>query len=164
MSDYLSPRRFARVMEMDRNGLPACGTLEDQGSVRDAISKYIEFDNGFDRVLWALDKEVNQQGRSFLWFSFLYDDIPTGLRGRAWKVVIQLFPTAGSNWSDTVWEYVVLHEIGHWVGMWLLEPPDRQEPWATDFQGWVMTGADPIGHVYKALDAVGAQDTVKVGE
>ena len=160
MSHYLAPRRFARMMEMDRNGYPACGTLEDQASVRDAISKYTEWNGGFDRVLWALDKEVNREGRSFLWFSFLYEGIPEALRGRAWKVVIQLFPTAGSTWSDTVWEYVVLHEIGHWVGMWLLDPPDRQEPWATDFQQWVFQGSPSSGHVYEALDAVGAQDSV----
>ncbi len=164
MSDYLNPRRFARVMEMDRNGPPTCGTLEDQGHVRDAINRYIEWDNGFDRVLYALDLEVNRQGRSFLWFNFLYEDFPGGLRAQAWKVVIQLFPTSGGSWNDAVWESVVLHEIGHWIGMWILDPPDREENWATDFQQWVFSGAEPIGHVYERLDAVGAQDTVKVRE
>ncbi len=147
-------------MEMDRNGPPTCGTLEDQGHVRDAINRYIEFDNGFDRVLWALDKEVNRQGRSFLWFSFLYDDQPKGLRARAWSVVIQMFPNVDEPFNDAVWEFVVLHEVGHWIGMWLLEPPDRTEYWATSFQGWVMSGAEPIGDVYERLDAVGAQDSV----
>ena len=146
---------------MDRNGPPACGTLEDQGHVRDAINNYIEFDNGFDRVLWALDKEVNRLGRSFLWFSFLYEDFPTGLRGQAWNVVIQLFPAAGGSWSGAVWESVVLHEVGHWIGMHLLEPPDREENWAQDFQQWIVAGAESRGHVYEALDAVGAQDSVR---
>jgi len=160
MSDYLSPRRFARVMEMDRNGPPACGTLEDQGHVRDAINKYIDFDNGFDRTLWALDKEVNRQGRSYLVFSFYYENPPKSLRAHAWPIVIQIFPNSGEPAHDTLWEYVVLHEIGHWMGIWLLEPADWSEQWAVDFQGWVMSGAEPIGRVYERLDAVGAQDSV----
>ncbi len=160
MNDYLNPRRFARMMEMDHNGFPAAGSLEDQNHVRDAINKYVEWDNGFDRVLWALDKEVNRSGRSYLWFSFFYADIERGLRGEGWKTVIQLFLNAEGSWSDTVWEYVVLHEIGHWAGMWLLDPPDREENWATDFQQWIFSGAEPRGHVFEALDAVGAQDSV----
>ena len=160
MSDYLAPRRFARLFEMDRNGPPACGTLEDQGHVRDAISDHIEFNEGFDRALYALDKNINKAGRSYLWFSFLYDNQPPSLRGRAYPNVIQLFP-ADEPWSATLWEFVVIHEIGHLMGMHLLEPVDWSERWATDFQQWVFQGAEPRGHVYEALDAVGAQDSVR---
>ncbi len=161
MSDYLSPRRFARLFEMDRNGFPACGTLEDQGHVRDAISNHVVFDEGFDRALFALDKDINRAGRSFIPFSFLYENQPPSLRGRAYPNVIQLFPNTDEAWHDTLWEFVVIHEIGHLMGMHLLEPADWSERWATSFQAWVFQGAEPRGHVYEALDAVGAQDSVR---
>ncbi len=153
-------RRFARMMEFDRNGFPASGTAGDQWHVRDAISKHLEWDNSFDRTLWALDKKVNKAGRSFLWFSFWYADNERGLRGEAWKTTIQLFLDPEGSWSATTWEYVVIHEIGHWTGMWLLQPSDRTENWATDFQQWVFAGGEQKGHVYEALKAVGAQDSV----
>ncbi len=161
MSDYLSPRRFARLFEMDRNGPPACGTLEDQGHVRDAISAWVVFDEGFDRALYALDKDINRSGRSYLWFSFLYENQPPSLGGRTYRTVIQLFPNTDEPFTPRRWEYVVIHEIGHLIGWWLLEPADRSENWATDFQQWVFQGAESSGHVYEALDAVGAQDSVR---
>ncbi len=164
MSDYLSPRRFARMSEMDRNGFPAAGTLADQGRVRDAIDAWIEWDGGFDRALYALDLEINRMGRSYLVFSFYYETQPKSLRAHAWPMVIQIFPNVGKPGHNTLWEYVVLHEMGHWMGMWLLEPADWSERWAVDFQGWVMSGAEPFGRVYERLDAVGAQDTVIVRE
>ncbi len=163
MTDYLQPRRFGRCFEMDRNGPPASGTLGDQGRVRDAIDTWTEWDGGFDRALYALDVEINRQGRNFLIFSFWYETQPMSLRGKAWPTVIQIFPNIGENQGhSTLWEYVILHEIGHWMGMWLLEPADWSQQWAVDFQGWVMSGSNPSGRVYEALDAVGAQDTVKV--
>ncbi len=163
MSRYLSPRRFARMSEMDRNGFPACGTLEDQGRVRDAIEAWVEWDQGFDRALYALDVAINRKGRNYLIFSFWYETQPRSLRGKAWPTVIQIFPNKDEPGHATLWEYVILHEIGHWMGMWLLDPPDWTQQWAVDFQGWVMSGAEPRGRVFDRLDAVGAQDTVKVG-
>ncbi len=162
MSDYLSPRRFGRLFEMDRNGPPACGTLEDQGRVRDAIDAWVEWDGGFDRALYALDVDINKGGRSFLIFSFLYENQPRSLRARAFPVTVQMFPNTDEPWNSALWEYVVIHEIGHLMGMHLLEPADWSEYWASSFQGWVMAGAEPIGDVYERLDAVGAQDTVTV--
>ena len=147
---------------MDRNGPPACGTLEDQGHVRDAIDNHVEWDEGFDRALYALDKDINKAGRSYLWFSFLYDNQPPSLGGQTYRTVIQLFPAVDEPWSAARWEYVIIHEIGHLMGWWLLDPADRSERWATDFQAWVFSGAEQRGHVYEALDAVGAQDTVTV--
>ncbi len=160
MNDYLNPRRFGRCFEMDRNGPPASGTLEDQGHVRDAIDAWVEWNGGFDRALYALDLEVNRQGRNFLVFSFWYDVQPHSLRAHAWPMVIQIFPNIDEPGHATLWEYVVLHEIGHLMGIWLLEPADWTEQWAVDFQGWVMSGSNPAGRVYEALEAVGAQDSV----
>ncbi len=162
MSDYLSPRRFARLFEFDHNGFPACGTLEDQGHVRAAIDTWVEWDEGFDRALYALDKDINRSGRSYLWFSFLYDNQPPSLRAQAYPNVIQLFPNTDEAWHAGVWEFVVIHEVGHLMGIHLVEPADWSERWATDFQQWVFGGAEPRGHVYDALDAVGAQETVRV--
>ena len=161
MSHYMSPLRFNRIWEMDRNGYPMCGSLEEQQIVRDAIGNYIEWDNPYDRVLFALTKEVKRTGRKYLPISLLHEEGRQSFWGRTGGAIIQLFPPDRVV-AQSEWDFVLSHEIGHVVGMKLLDN-DRTEMWAVMFQQWVMYGQDQtFGYVHDKLAAVGALDSVVV--
>ena len=163
MSHYLTPARFNRIFEMDRNGPPMCGTIDEQQIVRDAISTYIEWNNPFDRTLFALTKKVKIQGRKYLVISLQHDE-RAYFWGRTGGASIQLFPPSSRVPSLSEWSYVLTHEIGHLMGMHLFNPQDRTESWAVQFQNWVMNGQSQYGrgYVYSKLDEAGAMDSVVV--
>ena len=163
MGDYLAPRRFSRVWEMDRNGPPMCGTHTEQQQARDAIGNYSDWDNPYDRALFALDKAVNATGRSYLVIS-LFHEVRQSFYGRAGGAVIQLFPPSTREPAQSEWDFVLSHEMGHIMYRQLFNPILGTEDWATQFQWWVMNGQPEFGNVYDSLDSVGAQDSVAGSE
>ncbi len=162
MGDYLSPRRFARVWEMDRNGPPMCGTHAEQQQARNAIGNYSDWDSPYDRALFALDKAANVGGRHYLIIS-LWHEVRQSFTGRAGGAVIQLFPPSTHEPAQSEWDYVLSHEMGHIMGVQLFNPIDNSEFWASQFQWWIQNGQPEHGYVYDRLDEVGAQDSVSGG-
>ena len=162
MSHYMSPLRFHRIWEMDRNGYPMCGSLKEQMMVRAAIGSYVEWDGPYDRALFVLTKKVKATGRYFLPISLLHEEGRQSFWGRTGGAVIQLFPPDRELISQHEWDFVLSHEVGHVMGRYLFNPNDRTEAWATQFQNWVMYGQREGTYVYDRLDSVGAMDSVVV--
>ena len=163
MSGYLSPLRFARVFEMDRNGPPMCGTLDEQQQVRDAILTYAYWDGPYDRALYALTRQVKAPGdlkRYFLPISLVHDEGRRAFWGRCFPALMQLFPPDRPHVPQSEWDYVVSHEMAHFFGWRMFNPVDRTEGWATQFQWWVMNGQPESGWVYERLAEAGCQETV----
>ncbi len=159
MSHYISPLRFARIWEMDRNGYPMCGSLDEQQMVRDAIGNYIEWNNPYDRAMFTLTKKIKAGGRYFLPISLLHEEGRRSFWGRTGGAVIQLFPPERQA-TQSEWAFVLSHEIGHVMGRQLFNPADFTEGWAVQFQNWVMNGQREYGYIYETLAAVGAMDRV----
>ena len=161
MSHYMSPLRFNRIWEMDRNGYPMCGSLEEQMTVRHAIDNYIEWNNPYDRAMFALTKKVKRTGRNFLPISLLHEEGRQSFWGRTGGAVIQLFPPDRVT-PQSEWDFVLSHEIGHVMGRQLFNPADLTEGWAVQFQNWMMYSQIESGYVFESLAAVGAMHSVVV--
>lgn len=128
-----APRRFSRIFELDRNGPPWEGTPEQGAAVRASIAKFQADNSRFDKVLLALDKLKNLEGRSFIPIGFF--EIENAL-GYAYPSRIALNEALDPNHL----ERTLIHEIGHVIGMNFFNPTDRTEAWAIGFEQWVRNG------------------------
>ena len=155
----MSPLRFNRIFEMDRNGYPMCGSLTEQMTVRHAINNYAEWNGPYDQALFALTKKVKAGGRYFLPISLLHEEGRQSFWARTGSAVIQLFPPDRVT-PQSEWDFVLSHEIGHIMGRQLFNPADLTESWAVQFQNWVMYGQREGNYVYDRLDSVGAMHSV----
>lgn len=137
------PRRFARMFEFNRNDEYA-GTSEQQASVRGVFDKYIQYGNPLDQLLGAIDKDRGKKGLSYSPITFT--DLGEGKGGY----------TSGSriilNSRLVEVERVLLHELGHVVGMNLDKNYDRSEGWANLFMEWVVNGMSVDDPVWKVLE------------
>lgn len=138
--DYLTPRRFARLWEMSRTGPPECGTIPEQQAVRDVFTEYAPFDSLLDRVLFAVDKQINREGRRYLAVTIHHEPGQPSFWGMTGGASIVLYPPDGPLPKPSSWAFVVLHEFGHVVGRRLFNPADMTEAWAVLFQQWAMGG------------------------
>lgn len=141
-------RRFARVLEFDRNGPPLSGTKAQQDAIRDAVRRHAVYGSPLDRVLFALDRAVNLKGRRYVPVGFA-DLEPMGILGFCWPTYLQLHEGLHPDWIERTF----LHELGHLVGWHVLDPPDRSEGWATGFQQWINAGQETDSPIWKRLDA-----------
>lgn len=146
---------------MDRNGYPFCGSLDEQERVRRVFATYAPWDSLLDRTLFALDKEVNRQGRHFLPITIQHEPDRPSFWGMTGGAGIVLFPPD----TDTLpplaqWAYVLLHEVGHLVGIHLLDG-DRSESWAMQFQQWAMGGQSEWHPVWQRLESLAPDVTIQ---
>lgn len=148
MSQY---RRFARMFEFD-DANP--GEDEHKARVRKVFDDHIEFNNPLDQVLHTLDVDTTQKGIPFSYVGFGYPKRERRGRhaGMTGPRIIQLFP---KSIREDQWNRVVLHELGHMVGIHLLGQAPRStretESWAHAFASWVMTGMPEDHRVWKRL-------------
>lgn len=149
---YIDPRRFARVWEFDRNGPPACGTIEQQSMVRAVFDHHLKYGSGFDAAMWELDKHANSQGWSFYVFSFIKDPY-IKLWARSWDTLIQMFQWPEDPPTPEYTELMVLHEVGHIVGKNLLTPRDDSEAYAEEFRIWVMNGSPKNSPTFERIQS-----------
>jgi hypothetical protein len=142
----VTPRRFARVFEFDRNGPPWEGSPEQQQTIRDLLAEHMK-NPRFDAVIYALDRARNAWGVRFIPIRFV--DFSGSTIGFATPSTISfkqdIDPLSLRSW-------LLLHELGHSVGWNVLYPKDSSETWAWDFQYWVQTGC-PDGPVWDKLVA-----------
>lgn len=136
-----TPRRFARLFEFSREEGRA-GTGAQQKAIRDVLAHYQAIGERFDRVLFALDQDLNASGRHFLAIQFVADVAP----GSATPNTI----TINKEMDISFLEHIILHELGHVVGWRLFDTVDRTEVWAEEFKSWVLNGA-PDGPTWERL-------------
>lgn len=140
-------RRFARVLEFDRNGPPLSGTKAQQQAIRDAVDRHAPYGSPLDKTLFKLDVAVNLKGRRFVPVGFA-DLEPMGLLGFCFPTYIQLHQGLHPDWIERTF----LHELGHLVGWHVLTPSDRTEAWAIGFQQWISQGQDHDSPIWKRLE------------
>jgi hypothetical protein len=141
-------RRFARMLEFDRNGPPLSGTPELQAAIRDTIKRHAVYGSPFDQTLYRLDQAVNRNGRNFIPVGFA-DMAPLGLLGFCWPTYLQLHEGIHPDWIEPIF----LHELGHLFGWHALDTTDTSEGWATGFQQWISQGQNEDSPVWERINA-----------
>lgn len=153
---YVAPNRFARLFEVDRFDPP---TIEEQLRIRN-VFRLAEWDGRLDRVLFAVDQAINRAGRRYLPITVVHEPGRPSFGGFTGGVGIVLLPPDGPVPPQYSWDFVLLHEFGHVVCIWLLGG-DRSEDCATQFQWWAMNGQNPWHPIWLRLEPV-VPETVAV--
>ena len=137
-------RRFAGMLEFDRNGPPLSGTAAQQAAIRDSIRRHAPYGSPLHQALHKLDVAVNLKGRHFIPVGFA-DMASIGLLGFCWPLYLQLHEGLDPDWIEPVF----LHELGHLVGWHVTS--DSSEGWATGFQQWITQGQDTDSPVWQKI-------------
>lgn len=138
-------RRFAGMLEFDRNGPPLEGTPEQQAAIRASVERYAPHDSPLRRGLHVLDQAVNREGKNFIPVSFV-DLASENKLGFCFPTVMLLHEGLHPEWIErTFW-----HEVGHLIGWKTPAWSHRSEDAANYFQEWAM-GGQPDGDVADRL-------------
>lgn len=137
-------RRFAYVLEFDRNGGSLAGSKEQQKAIRDELNDLMGGQGSLmDRTMRALAKvhkkywnDVAPADRLPILTTFV--DGVSG-HGQAHHIWI------GTGWTGDNLISIWFHELGHVVGINLFNPQDRTEHFAHMFSAWCANGC-PANH------------------
>jgi hypothetical protein len=144
----ITHRRFAGMLEFDRNGPPWEGTPEQQTAIRGSVSRHAIYGSRLRRALHALDQAVNREGKHFIPVSFV-DLASENKLGFCFPTIILLHEgLLPSHIEQTFW-----HELGHLFGWKTPAWSHRSEDAANYFGEWA-TGGQPDGDVWDRLAAV----------
>lgn len=144
-------RRFAYVLEFDRNGGYLAGTKEQQATIRGRLKELMTRDSPLDLVMRAVAVKVK-------WY---WNDLPPGdrlpvittfvkgLNGLASDDHIWIHPSWTGDGLEAIW----FHELGHVVGINLFNPQNASEGWAEEFKLWCANGCPTDSPVWRALES-----------